>query len=93
MNAMKTTIDKAGRVVIPKKIRQKANLVPGTELEIRLENGTIELEPASVPMDLVRRGSLLVLAPRVPVPPLTNEDVERIKEEIWRERHGMFLLE
>jgi AbrB family looped-hinge helix DNA binding protein len=93
MNAMKTTTDKAGRVVIPKKIRDEAGLAPGTELEVRVENGTIELEPVAIPMDLVQRGPLWVLVPRVPGPPLTNEIVERVKEEIWRERFGMFFPE
>lgn len=31
---MKTTIDKAGRVVIPKPIRDRHRLVPGTEVDI-----------------------------------------------------------
>jgi AbrB family looped-hinge helix DNA binding protein len=90
---MKTTIDKAGRVVIPKKIREEAGLIPGTELEVRIEDGKIELEPVPIPVDLVRKGPFLVLVPRVPVPPMTNEDVERIREAIWREHHGMFFPE
>lgn len=31
---MKTTIDKAGRVVIPKPIRDRHRLVPGTEVDV-----------------------------------------------------------
>jgi AbrB family looped-hinge helix DNA binding protein len=31
---MKTTIDKAGRVVIPKSIRDRHRLVPGTEVDV-----------------------------------------------------------
>jgi AbrB family looped-hinge helix DNA binding protein len=31
---MRTTIDKAGRVVVPAAIRERAGLTPGTELEI-----------------------------------------------------------
>ncbi|OHU94748.1 AbrB/MazE/SpoVT family DNA-binding domain-containing protein [Mycobacterium talmoniae] len=31
---MKTTIDKAGRVVIPKSMRDRHGLAPGTELEV-----------------------------------------------------------
>jgi AbrB family looped-hinge helix DNA binding protein len=42
---MKTTIDKAGRLVIPKEIRQKAGLEPGMEVKIRcnLDEGQIEI--------------------------------------------------
>jgi AbrB family looped-hinge helix DNA binding protein len=31
---MKTTIDKAGRVVIPKPLRDRYRLVPGTEVDV-----------------------------------------------------------
>ncbi|MGE5278116.1 MAG: AbrB/MazE/SpoVT family DNA-binding domain-containing protein, partial [Acidobacteriota bacterium] len=34
---MKTTIDAAGRLVIPRRIRREAGLEAGSELEIRLE--------------------------------------------------------
>ena len=42
---MKTTIDKAGRLVIPKEIREKAGLEPGMEVKIRcnLDEGQIEI--------------------------------------------------
>jgi AbrB family looped-hinge helix DNA binding protein len=40
---MKTTIDKTGRVVIPKSIRDRRNLVPGTEVEIIETDEGIEL--------------------------------------------------
>jgi AbrB family looped-hinge helix DNA binding protein len=42
---MRTTIDKAGRLVIPKEIRKKAGLEPGTEVKIRcnLDEGQIEI--------------------------------------------------
>lgn len=40
---MKTTIDKAGRVVIPKAIRDQRHLVPGTEVEIVVADDRIEL--------------------------------------------------
>lgn len=40
---MKTTIDKAGRVVIPLEIRRKARFLPGTELEIDLDDDAVRL--------------------------------------------------
>src|SRR5437867_11650227 len=43
--AMKTTIDAAGRVVIPKKLREKAGLTPRTKRDVRLDRGVIEIEP------------------------------------------------
>jgi AbrB family looped-hinge helix DNA binding protein len=44
---MKTTMDKAGRVVIPAPIRALAGLHPGTELEVVYEEGSI-LTPSEV---------------------------------------------
>ena len=84
---MKTTIDKAGRVVIPKAIRDAAGLTPGMELDIRCNDGRIEIEPAAIPVKLVRRpGGMLVAVPLVPVEPLPHEVLERTLEELRNER-------
>ena len=61
--AMKATIvpiDKAGRVVIPKWVREGLNLQAGDELKISLEGQRIQLELAVEDADLVRKGSVLV---------------------------------
>jgi AbrB family looped-hinge helix DNA binding protein len=86
IHGMKATIDASGRVVIPKKIREAAALEPGTELEVRLVDGHIELEPGYLPVRLVRKGRFLVAVPEVEVGPLTLEEVEQTREAIWRER-------
>jgi AbrB family looped-hinge helix DNA binding protein len=87
--AMKTTIDNAGRIVVPKAIREGAGLVSGADLEIRLVNGRIEIEPAPTPVRLVRRGRFLVAVPRDrrPLRPLTIEEVNRTQDEL-REKRG-----
>lgn len=74
---MKTTIDRAGRLVVPKKIREEAGLSPGSELTIRVADGRIEIEPAPLDVRLVKRGRLTVAVPRKGVPPLTEETVRR----------------
>ncbi len=56
---MRTTIDAAGRVVIPKQLRSAAALEPGQELEIIERDGRIEIEPVSAPMRLVERDGFL----------------------------------
>jgi AbrB family looped-hinge helix DNA binding protein len=53
---MRTTIDKAGRLVIPKELRQEGGLKPGTELEIRWRHGVMEIEQAAIPVKLKKRG-------------------------------------
>jgi AbrB family looped-hinge helix DNA binding protein len=85
---MRTTIDPAGRLVIPKDIRQEAGLRPGVPLEIRWRDGRIEIEPAPLPVRLVRRGRLVVVVPRRRVAPLTAEAVERTRRALRRSRAG-----
>jgi len=83
---MRTTIDAAGRLVIPKGIRQEAGLKPGMDLEIRWYGGGIEIEPAPMPVKLVRKGRLLVAVPERDVEPLTEQIVEQTREVLHRER-------
>ena len=54
-----TTIDKAGRVVIPAAIRAKAGLKPGTELEVTFDQVAIRLERKAPGPKLVRVGNRL----------------------------------
>lgn len=44
--AMFATIDAAGRVVIPKALRDRAGLVAGTKVEFRFHDGAIEISAA-----------------------------------------------
>jgi AbrB family looped-hinge helix DNA binding protein len=76
---MKTTIDAAGRLVIPKKIRREAGPKPGMPLEVRWREERIEIEPAPLPVKLVRKGRLLVAVPQKAVIPLPTETVERTR--------------
>jgi AbrB family looped-hinge helix DNA binding protein len=85
---MKTTIDRAGRLVVPKKIREAAGIVPGSELTIRVADGRIEIEPAPLKVRLVKRGSLTVAVPRKRILPLTPEAVERTLDQLHRQGHG-----
>lgn len=83
---MKTTIDSAGRLVIPKEIRRDAALKPGVPLEIRWRQGLIEIEPAPLPVKLKKRGRFLVAVPEKPVESLRGETVEQTRRLIRRER-------
>jgi len=56
---MRTTIDRAGRVVIPKPIRDRLGLRGGEELELREEDGRIEIGRAIGDEELVEVGGLL----------------------------------
>jgi AbrB family looped-hinge helix DNA binding protein len=83
---MVTTIDSAGRLVIPREIRQEASIEPGTPLDVRYRDGVIEIEPQPLPVTLKRRGRFLVAVPKRKVPQLTTAIVERTRRKIRSER-------
>jgi AbrB family looped-hinge helix DNA binding protein len=62
---MRTTIDKAGRVVIPAGIRERAGLTPGAELEITEDDTGVRLERVAAGPKLVKVGRRLVARPTV----------------------------
>ena len=73
---MNSTIDKAGRIVVPKAIRAAARLEPGTEISFRLVSGRVEMEPAPLTVSLERRGHLVVAVPNRNLPALVESEVE-----------------
>jgi AbrB family looped-hinge helix DNA binding protein len=85
---MKTTIDRAGRLVVPKKIREAAGILPGSELTIRVADGRIEIEPAPLEVQLVKRGPLTVALPRRRISSLTPEVVEETLDRLRRRGSG-----
>lgn len=62
---MRTTIDKAGRIVIPAALRERAGFAPGSELEITEDDIGLRIERISTPPRLVRVGRRLVARPTV----------------------------
>ena len=81
---MKTTIDSAGRLVVPKALRQALGLKPGQVLEVRAGDGRLEVEIAPSPMALKRRGKGLVAVPGTELPPLTADEVRDTLERVRR---------
>lgn len=57
---MKTTIDKGGRVVLPKKLRDRFHLLPGTEVEITADGEGIRVRGRDSGPSLIRKGDFLV---------------------------------
>lgn len=73
---MRTTIDAAGRVVIPKPLRQWAGLEAGVEIEVRAVGDVLELRPATRPVRLERRGDFVVAVPLEDGPTLHQREVD-----------------
>jgi AbrB family looped-hinge helix DNA binding protein len=81
---MKTTIDAAGRLVVPKAIRHALGLKPGQALEIRAGDGRLEIEIAPTQMRLKKRGKGVVAVPQEDLPPLSAEQVRETLERVRR---------
>lgn len=86
MNAT-VEIDRAGRIVVPKKFRDALHLKPGTLLKIERAGEQLVLEQDFPEPRLERRSGVLVL---VNGPPLSGEDVNRSIEE-ERERRMRYV--
>ncbi len=78
---MKTTIDKAGRVVIPAALRAKVGLRPGAVLDVLVDEGSIRLVRAVPRPKLVRIGRRLVARPTADPKRLPPVDVVQLIEE------------
>ena len=85
---MKTAIDRAGRVLIPKRIRERAALEPGTELDARYEGGRIVLEPRPLDVRIEKQGRFFVAEPLQAIPAMPAHVVEREIEAVRGGRGG-----
>lgn len=81
---MRATLDAAGRIVVPKALRQALGLKPGQPLEIRLGDGRLEIEIAATPMTLQKRGKGVVAVPALEMPALTSDQVRETLERLRR---------
>lgn len=84
INGMRTTIDSAGRIVVPKPIRDALGLAPGQLLEIIADDARIEIVVAATPMTLKKRGKGVVAVADVALPPLTAAQVRDALEKTRR---------
>lgn len=81
-NAMQTTIDSAGRIVLPKAVRDEAGILPGMILKITLEEGRIEIEPVAREVQIVQRGPLRIAVPQAEGPLLSEDAVAKALREV-----------
>lgn len=75
MHAMRTTIDKAGRLVIPRLLRDRVGLADGGAVDVEVDGAGIRIEPAPG-VDLVEEDGFLVIP--ATGTPLTTEQVREM---------------
>lgn len=74
---MRTTIDKAGRVVLPKELRERVGMLAG-EVDVTVDGSGLRVSPVATE-HLVERGGRLVV-PASSAPPLTSADVLALRD-------------
>jgi AbrB family looped-hinge helix DNA binding protein len=79
---MRVAIDKVGRIVIPKSMRDALGIDGPTELELTERDGALELTVPYIKAHLEVRDGLSVIVPDEPVPPLTAEMVRDVLERV-----------
>ena len=78
---MNATIDRAGRLVVPKSVCEAARLHPGTEVRFRVHEGRVEIEPVPMAVKFERSGRSVVAVAQTAGAMVTTEDVERTLAE------------
>ena len=73
---MRTTIDKAGRLVIPKQLRDRLGLQPG-EVEVTADGAALRVEPVATDAVVEESGFLVIPASGER---LTDEDVQALRD-------------
>jgi AbrB family looped-hinge helix DNA binding protein len=85
MNAT-LTIDKAGRVVLPKPVRDALQISPGDSLELESSEDHIILRPATGKGRMYKKQGVWVFDSGAPLPVETvNRTISRVRVE--RDRH------
>jgi len=84
----KLTLDKTGRIVLPKPLRDQMELVPGDTLELESSGEEITLRPVRGSVPLRKKRGIWVY--RVGEP-LTDSVVRKTADQVRREREEQIL--
>ncbi len=81
---MRTTIDRAGRLVVPKPIRERLQLGNGGPVEVEEHDGAIEVRPIPAEVVIAQTPQGPVASPIGSLPPLTDAIVRETLERTRR---------
>lgn len=85
------TVDDKGRIVLPKEVRERLGVTPGTEVEVRAEDGRAVVEPEDDPEAIIERMEQLIdsasrnpdqVAPEEDLHPIAREHAQRIRDGV-----------
>jgi AbrB family looped-hinge helix DNA binding protein len=82
------TIDKAGRIVLPKPVREELQLSPGDSLEVESSEERVILRPVRGNGRIYKKQGVWVMHTGTP---LSADVVEKTVRQIRREREQTFL--
>ena len=87
-HAMRVTVDRAGRIVVPKALRERLGLAPGSALEATVAGGHLIATPVGPEVILMEDNGRLVATTTTPVPTMTQEELLRLidEERAWPRR-------
>lgn len=75
-------MDKAGRIVLPKPVRDELQLSPGDSLELEVSEDRIVLRPARIKPRLYKKQGIWVLHTGSPMPAdVVKETIHKIRQE------------
>ena len=81
---MRTTMDAAGRVVIPKALRDAIGLPDGGEVDIELDDGAVVVAVPTVRKRIEQRDGRVTIVAEAPLPPLSDDVVRSALDAIRR---------
>lgn len=85
------TVDDKGRIVLPKAVRERLGITPGTEVEVRTDDGKAIVEPEDDPERIIEQmGRLIDSAAEGRERPATGNDLHPIaRKHAQRIRNGV----
>ena len=78
---MRVSVDRAGRMVIPKPFRTALGIGPETEVELVVDGGGLRIDPVRAALRPVEEEDGLPLLGFVPDMVVTEADVRRLRDE------------
>lgn len=89
MNGMTLKIDKAGRIILPKAVRDRLRLREGSNLDLQEIPGGVVLTPLEQTPSMVRQNGVWVHQGRVPRGFDWDEVLETVREDRIKDASGL----